>query len=96
MLTIALPPETEDRLQGEAQRRGLEPAQYARRLIEAALIETPASQSSSDALARWEAMNETDDPEEIRRRQGEFEEFRQAVNRNRLDMEGPDARKVYP
>ena len=41
-------------------------------------------------------MNETTDPEEIARRQMEFEAFKIGMNRNRQDMEGATSRKIYP
>jgi hypothetical protein len=53
-----------------------------------------------DALSKWDALNETDDADddadEIARRQLEFEEFKAAMNRNRLELEGPVSRKIYP
>jgi len=96
MLAIALPPETESRLKGEALRHGLDAAQYARKLIEDGLAKAPIDQVTIDLLDKWERDNATDDPAEIARRQAEFEEFKEGMNRNRLEMEGPNSRKVYP
>ena len=97
MLTIALPPGTESRLNEEALRRGLNAADYACELIESALIKKPeADLATLEWLDKWEAENQTSDPEEIARRQKEFEEFKEGMNRNRREMEGPDSRLVYP
>ena len=103
-MTITLPPHVEDRLRGEAQRRGVDAAVYARELIEKALPAEPAAlptvgppdQVTIDLLKKWEAESYTEDPEELARRQVEFEEFKAAMNRNRLEMEGPNSRKIYP
>jgi hypothetical protein len=101
-MTIQLSPDVETRLQEEARRRGLDPAAYAARLIDAGLprtgSEVPAhpDQATLDLLKRMQDEDATDDPGEIARREREFEEFKAAMNQNRLDMEGPDARKIYP
>lgn len=96
MLTISLPPEVETRLKGEALSRGLDAAAYAGKLIEDALAKPPIDQASIDLLDKWDREQAADDPEEIARRQKEFEEFKEAMNRNRLEMEGPYSRKIYP
>ncbi|HET6251298.1 MAG TPA: hypothetical protein VFE47_26680 [Tepidisphaeraceae bacterium] len=96
MLTIPLPVEIEDRLKAEAKRHGLDASEYATKLIEAALPKPTIDQVTIDLLDKWERDNATDDPEEIARRQVEFEEFKEGMNRNRLEMEGPLARKIYP
>jgi len=97
MLTISLPPEIEARLKGDAALNGMDAAAYAIKLIEAALLpESGVDQATIDLLDKWARDNDTEDPEEIARRQVEFEEFKEAMNRNRLESEGPDARKIYP
>lgn len=96
MLTISLPPEVEDRLKVEASRKGLESADYARKLIEDALSKPPIDQVTLDLLKQWDLEDATDDPEEIARRQKETAEFMEGMNRNRLEMEGPLSRKIYP
>lgn len=96
MLTIALPPETESRLKGEALRHGVDATEYARKLIEEGLAKVPADQATLDLLDKWDREQATDDPKEIARRQREVEEFKEAMNRNRLEMEGPNSRKIYP
>lgn len=101
MMTIALDPEIETRLKGEAARRGIDAAEYAQQLLAANLPARPATppardQATLDILDAWERETATDDAEELARRQAEFEEFKLGMNRNRLEMEGPHARKVYP
>jgi hypothetical protein len=100
-MTIQLPPEVEARLSEEAHRRGVAPTDFAAKLIEQGLPRSAApgagpNQAAIELLKRWEQENATDDPAELARRQKEYEEFKEAMNRNRLEMEGPSARKVYP
>jgi hypothetical protein len=51
-LTIELTPEQENRLQAAAERRGLEPAEYAQRLLAENLPELPAT--GAQLLAYWD------------------------------------------
>lgn len=96
-MTINLSPETEATLKRVASERGLEPSEYARRVIEEALTTRPVvDQATIDLLDQWDREDATDDPEEIARRQQEVKEFMDGMNRNRLEMEGPTSRKVYP
>jgi hypothetical protein len=95
-MTITLPPEIESRLHGQATRLGIEATEYAMRLIEEGLAKPAPDQATLDLLERWDREQATDDPEEIARRQKEVEEFMEGMNRNRLEMEGPNARKIYP
>lgn len=103
-MTITLPPDVESRLMTEAQRLGVDPSRYATEIIEKALpapataptASPVADQATIDLLNRWEAENATDDPEELARRQQEFDEFVAAMNRNRREMEGPNARTPFP
>lgn len=94
MLTITLPPNVETRLHNEARRQGIDPAEYASKLLEEALPHR--DQATIDLLNKWEAEDETDDPEEIARRQVEFEEFKAGMNRNRIESDGANARIPYP
>ena len=96
MLTIKLPPEVEKRLQGEASRQGLAIEDYAKKLIVEHLPAEKSGQSLAELFAEWEAEDATDDPVEIARQQQEVEEFKQAMNRNRLEMEGEGSRKLFP
>ena len=52
MLTIDLAPDTESRLLAEASRHLKAPADYARKLIEDALAQSPTPGTSLDALAK--------------------------------------------
>lgn len=94
-MTITLPPHLEARLREQAGREGLDPAAYAARLIERHLPPAP-DQASIDILKRWEAENATDDPEELARQREEGEAFMRNLARNREEMEGPGARKLWP
>jgi hypothetical protein len=105
-LTIALEPELEKRLVEQASREGIEPGEYARRILEGSLpaktSQPPAPALSPEAaetlklLDDWERENATTDPEEIARRTREGEEFMRTLARNRVEMEGPNARKLWP
>ena len=96
MLTITLPEETEARLKKIASKRGeLGPAEYALLFIENELtrIETDPTLA---LFEQWEREQATDDPDEIARREKEWEEFKEEMNRSRLEMEGPNSRKPFP
>jgi hypothetical protein len=93
-MTITLRPEIEARLQDAAERQGVEPSKYLNDFLEQTLPHP--DQATLDLLAKWEADTWTDDPEEIARRQAEFEEFKKGMNRNRIESEGPNARIPYP
>ncbi|HWE02264.1 MAG TPA: hypothetical protein VG326_07605 [Tepidisphaeraceae bacterium] len=74
-----------------------EAADFAVKLIEAALRPKPVvDQATIDLLDKWDREQATDDPKEIARRQQEVEEFKEGMNRNRLEMEGPLSRNIYP
>lgn len=94
MLTITLRPEVETRLQDEARRQGIDAAAYASKLLEEALPHP--NQATLDLLAKWKAEDHTDDPEELARREAEGEEFMQSLAKSRMEMEGPNARKLWP
>jgi hypothetical protein len=95
-MTITIPSDLEARLRSEAARKGVEPERYATRLLAEHLAPPQSSQSLADLFAQWEAEDYTDDPAELARRNEEFEEFKRAMNRNRRESEGPDARMIYP
>lgn len=95
-MTLDLPPETEARLKSEASRRGLAAEAYVQKLISEHLPPAPEKQSLADLFAQWEAEDGTDDPVEIARRNQEVEEFKQAMNKNRQEMEGVGSRKLFP
>jgi hypothetical protein len=89
-MTISLPQEIESRLKGEASRRGLAVEDYAKKLIVEHLPPATGENSLADLFAAWKTEDGTDDPAEVDRRNQEVEVFKQAMNRNRREMEGPD------
>lgn len=95
-MTISIPPDLEKRLKEEASRRGVGADQCAVELIARALPGAHPNQASLDLLAKWDAEEATDDPAEIERRRVEAEEFMQSLARSRVEMEGPQARKLWP
>lgn len=96
-IQIELAPDVKSRLDAQASRLGLEATAYAKKLIEENLPEaSPESGSLAKLFAEWEAEDATDDPAEIERRNREAEEFMQNLARNRIEMEGPNARKLWP
>ena len=96
-IQIELAPDVKARLEAQASRLGLETTAYAKKLIEENLPQTSPEQGSLAKLfAEWEAEDATDDPVEIERRNREAEEFMQNLARNRVEMEGPNARKLWP
>ena len=100
-LMIDLPADVESRLKTEAERHGLEPREYARRLIEAGLPvdadrQRSLNQSTLDLLAQWERRDATEDAAELARRAAAVAEFKDGMNHTRLASEGPESRKPYP
>jgi hypothetical protein len=100
-LILELPPELESQLKSQAERRGLDPQAYVRRLMEADLPDVPVeieaqkhlNQSTLDLFAKWESEDAIDDPEELARRQQDWEELKAAMNETR---EQAGARKLFP
>lgn len=78
-LVLDLPPDVEDRLRQQAARQGVEPPEYARRLIERHL---PAEEAAnlSQLMQLWLDEDATDDPAEREAREKEWEEFAQSIN----------------
>jgi hypothetical protein len=95
MITITLPDEVEQRPKNEASKRGMQADAYASTLITDSLPKPNIDEATLQWLKEWEAENATDDPAELARREKELKEFREGMNRNRLEMEGPNARLVY-
>ena len=93
-MTITLSPEIESRVIAEASKMGIDANEFVTKLIEEALPKP--NQATLDLLAEWDREEATDDPEEIARRQREGEEFMQNLARNRFEMDGPHARKLWP
>ena len=98
-LTINLNAETESRLKTAATRRGVQPEVYASQIIEENLPAANAGQTEQatlDLLARWDAEDETTDPQEIESRTNDLNDFKKTLNDNRFNAEGPASRKIYP
>lgn len=93
-LQINLPPDLNARLEAQASSLGLDTVEYAKKLIEDNLP-TP-NQSTLELFKKWDEEDATDDPAEIERRNREAEGFMQSLARNRVDMEGPNARRLWP
>jgi hypothetical protein len=94
-MTLAIPAELEDRLRLQARRLGVSVDEYAAKLLAANLPPAAREQSLAELFANWALEDATDDPDEIARRNAEFEELKQAMNRSRVQMEGPGARTPF-
>jgi hypothetical protein len=95
-MTIKLPTDIEKRIKDQAALWGLSPDEYVVRFFKDHLPPPKSEDSLREMFAQWEAEDYTDDPEEIARREQELDEFKQAMNRNRLEMDGPNARTPFP
>jgi len=102
-VAISLSAETERRLSTQARREGVDLATLAARLLEEEAkrlaADAPAprpNQATLDLLAQWDQEDQTNDPQEIARRERELREFMEGMNRARLESEGPGARTIYP
>ena len=99
-LAISLSPSAEERLAKKAKAEGIDLPTLAANVLEAEaarLTEEPnPNQSTIDLLKRWDAEDATDDPQELARRQREGEELMRNLAQNRIDSEGPNARKLWP
>lgn len=95
-MTLTLPPEIESRLNEEARRQGIEPAALAVKLLGEKLPPEKPTQSLAELFEQWAREDATDDPAEIERRNRELDEFMEGLNRNRLEMEGPGSRRLWP
>jgi hypothetical protein len=96
MISIALPLELESRLKGEALRQGLATEEYVTKLIVENLPPAQGNETIGELFAQWNAQDGTIDPDEIVKRNEEVEKFKQALNRNRVEMEGAGARRLFP
>lgn len=96
-IQIDLTPDLKLRLDAQASRLGLETTAYARKLIEENLPKAgPEPGSLARLFAEWESEDAATDPAEMERRNREAEEFMQNLARNRVEMEGHGARKLWP
>jgi hypothetical protein len=95
-MTISIPESLEVRLREQAKRSGMDTETYVAGLLAKAIAPTASANSLAEMFDQMQKEQWTDDPAEISRRAREEAEFMEAMNRNRLEMEGPDARKIYP
>jgi hypothetical protein len=90
-LTLELPKPLESRLRDEAARRGVEVEALALPLIERQLESqsVPSTNSLGQLFAAWEAEDATSDPEEIARRQREWNELKDSLNAHHGSFRDP-------
>jgi predicted DNA-binding protein len=81
-LMIDLSPEVQTRLQQEATRRGINKEEYARQLIETHLPDAEGT-ALSNLMQSWIEEDATDDPEELERREAEWQELKDNLNAHR-------------
>lgn len=92
-LKIELSAEEDARLRAAAAREGVTADECARQLLVAHLPPEQPGDRTLALFAQWEAEDATDDPEEIARRNREWEEFRTSTNATRAEA---GARIRYP
>jgi hypothetical protein len=85
-LTIDLSPDEEVRLRVAAEKEGLEPEECARRLLTSQLPSLKPGEATRALFAAWAAEDATDDPEEIARRNQEWEELKAQMNATRAEL----------
>ena len=92
-MVISLTSNLEESLRREAARRGVNPEECARQILEQGLARdaTGPNTAALDLLDQWDREDETDDPAEIAKRQRDFEEFKEAMNSSHSS-----SRKIYP
>ncbi|HET6249381.1 MAG TPA: hypothetical protein VFE47_16915 [Tepidisphaeraceae bacterium] len=97
-MVIELSADAETRLKEVALRRGIAADQLVEELIREAAAKTQVrpGESTLALFDEWEREDATDDPQEIARRQAEFDELKRAMNQTRLATDGPDARIPFP
>lgn len=92
-ITIELTPEEAERLEAAARENGVSTEECARQVLVAHLPQARPGDRTLELFAQWEAEDATDDPEEIARRNREWEEFREGMNETRA---AAGARLLYP
>ncbi len=93
-MTLHLSPQLEDRVRGEAARRGIPPEELVERIVEERLsdrVEFGRRDATLALLSQWSLEDRTDDPVELERRQKEWDAFRTSMNEDSLSD-----RPVYP
>jgi hypothetical protein len=92
-ITIDLTPEEGARLNAAARKNGVSVSECARQVLTAHLPPAEPKDRTLELFAQWEAEDATDDPEEIARRNREWEEFKASMNATRA---AAGARLLYP
>lgn len=88
-LTLELPPEVEGALAEEARRKGTTPEQLVLKdLRQRYSAPEPRPNTMLELFAKWEAEDATDDPDELARRNQEWETTKAALEANRFSLEG--------
>lgn len=85
-LTVQIDEELARKLATEARRQGIDPQEYARRLIEERVGHAePAcsNRATLDLLSQWDREDATNDPAELARREDELKELKKTLNENR-------------
>jgi hypothetical protein len=95
-MTISLPKDLETRLQEEATRLGMNTDDYVTSVLTRTVPPATNAKSLAELFGQMQHEQFTNDPAEIKRRSQEESEFMEAMNRNRSEMEGPNARRLYP
>jgi hypothetical protein len=88
-----LTPDEEARLRVAAAKAELDPAECARRLLTEHLPSLKPGEATRALFAAWAEEDATDDPEEIARRNQEWEELKAGLNANRAAV---GARPLFP
>lgn len=92
-LTIDIDPELEARLKAAAQRENTDAAAFACRVLAEHIPPLEPGAATLALFEQWDMEDETDDPEEIARRNHEWEEFKENISATR---ETAGARRIYP
>ena len=93
-LTLELPPDLEDALAEDARRKGTTPEKIALDNLRRSYIPLKVATDrvhddpTLAIFAQWDAEDATDDPEEIARRNREWEETKANLAANRVNFEG--------
>ncbi len=98
-LLIDLNGDAESRLRRAATLQGVQPEVYAKQIIENHLPPVEIGEqdhATLTLLAQWDAEDATGDPNEIDYRQKELNDYKQAINANRSQSEGPNSRTIFP
>lgn len=100
-VTLDLKPEVEAEVTRRAEAQGVALSEQIDRLVAEAIRRQPPPLSAEAQMERnrkaqavlrqWRKEDKTDDPEEIARRQAEWEEFRKGMNENHSS-----GRIIYP